>query len=103
MNVPPVTLPFLAEVTPKSWTGMVDDKNGRETGPRTNVPPVPSALYTSAFEARDGTKGGTFSNASIFASNSSFIRNHHIEGSHSVRRLRTHSPQCSDSQSVRTD
>ncbi len=31
-----------------------------------NVPPVPSALYTSAFEARDGTKGGTFLNSSIF-------------------------------------
>ena len=58
--------PFLIEVTPKSWTGVVDDKNGRETGERTDCPPVPSALCTSAFEARDGTKGGTFSNSSIF-------------------------------------
>ena len=33
---------------------------------RLNIPPVPSVLCLSAFELCDGTKGGTFSYASIF-------------------------------------
>ena len=80
LNVPPVTLPFWVPCTHlyfyiflnwltvrlKNKTGVVEEENGRETGERTDCPPVPSALCTSAFEACDGTKGGTFSNASIF-------------------------------------
>ena len=34
-------------------TGVLKSKKGRETGGRTNVPPVPWALCTSAFEAND--------------------------------------------------
>ncbi len=47
-------------------TGVVEEENGRETGVRTDYPPVPSALYTSAFDAFHGTKGGIFSNSLIF-------------------------------------
>jgi hypothetical protein len=36
--------------------GGFEDKNGRETGERTDIPHVPSALYTSAFEACDVKK-----------------------------------------------
>ena len=79
MNIPHVSLPFLVPFThldlfeipklvdssTKKKTGVDKDKNGRETGERTDCPPVPSVLYLSAFEPCDGTKGGTFSNASI--------------------------------------
>ena len=42
------------------------ERDGRETGVRMKVTPVPSALCASAFEACDGRKGGTCSNSSIF-------------------------------------
>ena len=41
-------------------TGGLKSKNGRETGERTNIPPVPWGLCLSVFEVCDGTKGGTF-------------------------------------------
>ena len=63
MNVTPVSLPFWV---PFFMTGVDEYENGRETGGRMNVPPVSSALYTSAFKACYGRKGGTFSNALIF-------------------------------------
>ena len=47
-------------------TGVAEEENGRETGERTDYPPVPSALYTSAFEPCDGTKGGTFQRSVFF-------------------------------------
>ena len=63
MNVTPVSLPFRV---PFFMTGVDEDENGRETGRRMNVPPVSSALCTSAFEACYGRMGGTFSNALNF-------------------------------------
>ena len=45
---------------------MAEGENGRETGERTDYPHVPSALYTSAFEPCDGTKGGTFQRSVFF-------------------------------------
>ena len=41
-------------------TGGIKCKNGRETGERTIIPPVPSALCVSMFDRCDGSKGGTF-------------------------------------------
>ena len=64
MNITPVTIPSWV---PFFMTGVVDGKNGRETGERTDYPPVPSALCISAFELCDGTKGGIFSNSSFLA------------------------------------
>ena len=71
--------------------------DGRETGVRMKVTPVPSALCASAFETCDGRKGGTFSNSSIFSVQDD------ISDLLLVRRVRTLSPQASDCQSVGTD
>ena len=46
-------------------TGELKDENGRDTGGQIEIPPVPSSLCTSAFEACEGSKGGIFSNLSI--------------------------------------
>jgi hypothetical protein len=43
------------------------DKKGRETGGMSNIPPVPSALYLSAFAMGYGRKGGTFMKHSVFS------------------------------------
>ena len=90
MNITPVTLPSWV---PFFMTGVVDDKNGRETGERTDYPPVPSALCKLAFELCDGTKGGIFSNSSFF---SVWL----INRLPFVRRIQTLSPTGLDSQSV---
>ena len=78
-------------------TGGLKSENGRETGVRMKVTPVPSAFCASAFEACDGRKGGTFSNSSIFSVQDD------ISDLLLVRRVRTLSPKASDWQSVGTD
>ena len=42
------------------------DENGRETGVRTDIPPVPLVLCLSVFEDHDGSMGGTFLNSLFF-------------------------------------
>ena len=54
----------------------LEDKNVRETWGRTNVPHVPSALCTSAFERGHVSMWGISSNSLIFASESLDNRNH---------------------------
>ena len=49
-----------------SLFGVISDKNGRETGVRTDIPPVPLVLCLSVFEDHDGSKGGTFLNSLVF-------------------------------------
>ncbi len=66
-------------------TGVVEEENGRETGVRTDIPPVPLVLCLSVFEDHDGSKGGTFLN-------SLFLRSKHQGTTHLVRRTRTFSP-----------
>ena len=74
-------------------------RNGRETGGRTEVPPVPSALCTSTFERGHVSMWGTFSNSLIF-------RDRFIEYSQSLviflNMVAAYSPTASNSQSVRS-
>ena len=83
-------------------------ENVRETWGRTNVPHMPSVLCTSALKACHVKKWGIFSSTLIFyvrhlANTSSTARVQSDVLWRSVRRLRTRSPQASNSQSVRTD
>ena len=45
-----------------SEKGVFKLKNGRDTGVTLQIPPVPSALCTSAFRWGDGNTGGIISN-----------------------------------------
>ena len=45
--------------------GELKVENGRDTGGQIEIPPVPSSLCTSAFEAYEGRKGGIITNSSV--------------------------------------
>ena len=52
-------------------TGGLENENGRETGERTNLTPVPQALSAKAFPAKTGGREG------YFAAGEEYLRTEH--------------------------